>query len=167
MELGEAIVLAISYEEKLRDVYGEAAGAVSDPLGKSILKTLADDEQRHADYLKKRLEKWQATGRLDGEALESPLPPREEIEERARMHAGTLPADARGDEKQVLSRALRIEVETSDFYRRMVAEMPGEAGDLFNEFLRIEDRHIAAVQAELDYYSKTGYWFGIKEFDME
>ena len=31
----------------------------------------------------------------------------------------------------------------------------------------IEDGHIDAVQAELDYLNSTGYWFDWKEFDME
>lgn len=167
MEFEEAIVLAIGYEEKLRDVYREAADTVSDPLGKSILNALGEDEQAHADYLKSKLESWRKTGKLDIAALDSVIPQREVIEEQATRHSHALPRDARGDEKQVLSRALRIEVETSRFYKKMVAEMPGEVGGLFAEFLKIEDRHIAAVQAELDYYSKTGYWFGIKEFDME
>ncbi len=167
MELEEAIVTAIAYEEKIRDVYREAAGAVADPVGRGILTALGDDEQRHVDYLHERLGRWRRNGRLELEKLESAVPSRKVIEEEAERHAQTLPDDARGDEKQVLSRALQVEVETSDFYRRMVDEMPGEAGELFAGFLEIEDRHIAAVQAELDYYSRTGYWFGIKEFDME
>ena len=39
--------------------------------------------------------------------------------------------------------------------------------DAFARFLEIEENHIAAVQAELDYITNTGYWFDFKEFDME
>ncbi len=167
MELEDALVAAIDYEERIRDVYREAAGAVTDPLGRRLLEALGDDEQRHVDYLRERLERWRSTGRLEVERLESAVPPREVIEEEAKMHATNLPADVRGDEKQVLSRALQVEVETSEFYRRMTEEMPGEAREMFRGFLEIEDRHIATVQIQLDYYSRTGYWMGIKEFDME
>jgi len=167
MELEEALVAAISYEERIRDVYREAAQAVSDPVGRRVLKALGDDEQKHVDYLSERLEHWRQSGRLEVTRLESAIPPRQVIEEEAKKHAQTLPGDSRGDEKQILSRALRVEVETSAFYRRMVEEMPGEAGELFAGFLEIEERHIAAVEAELDYLSGTGYWLGIKEFDME
>jgi hypothetical protein len=38
---------------------------------------------------------------------------------------------------------------------------------MFARFLVIENRHIAAVQMQLDYATKTGYWFDMKEFDME
>jgi len=167
MKLEEALVAAIGYEKKIRDVYREAAESVTDPVGRGILRTLGDDEQRHVDYLQDRLERWRKTGRLDVEALESAIPPKKTLEQEARKHADTLPGNPRGDEKQVLSRALKVEVETSDFYRDMVLKMSGEARDLFSGFLEIEERHVAAVQAELDYYSRTGYWFDIKEFDME
>jgi hypothetical protein len=49
----------------------------------------------------------------------------------------------------------------------MVNELPAEGQALFERFLEIENNHIKAVQFELDYLSKTGYWFDIKEFDME
>ena len=49
----------------------------------------------------------------------------------------------------------------------MVTEMDGPAQKMFARFLEIEDEHIAMVQAELDYISKTGFWFDSKEFDME
>lgn len=167
MKLEEALVAAIGYEERIRDVYRDAAERVTDPVGRNILQALGDDEQRHVDFLRERLEHWRTTGRLDVKALKSAIPPREVLEQEAQKHADTLPGNPRGDEKQVLSRALQVEVETSAFYRDMVQEMSGEVRDLFSGFLEIEERHVAAVQAELDYYSRTGYWFGIKEFDME
>jgi len=74
---------------------------------------------------------------------------------------------ARGDQKRILSRALKVEIETSDFYKNMVSEMTGKSQALFARFLVIENRHIAAVQMQLDYATKTGYWFDMKEFDME
>jgi rubrerythrin len=74
---------------------------------------------------------------------------------------------ARGDQKRILSQALKVEIETSDFYKEMVGEMTGQSQAMFARFLVIENRHIAAVQMQLDYATKTGYWFDMKEFDME
>ncbi len=39
--------------------------------------------------------------------------------------------------------------------------------EMFARFLEIEDAHAEAVQAELDYVMRTGYWSDFKEFDME
>jgi rubrerythrin len=79
----------------------------------------------------------------------------------------TMAGEDRRDEKRMLSKALQVEVETSAFYRDMVAQMEGDARVMFARFLEIEDGHIAAVQAELDYISHTGFWFDFQEFDME
>lgn len=61
----------------------------------------------------------------------------------------------------------KLEIETSGFYKKMVDEMSDDAQRMFGRFLDIEAGHIAAVQAELDYLSRTGYWLDFKEFDME
>ena len=66
----------------------------------------------------------------------------------------------------MLTKALKLEQETSDFYRRMVAEL-GEDGVLFKPFLEIEEGHEAIVQAELDYLNKTGHFFDFQEFNLE
>lgn len=60
-----------------------------------------------------------------------------------------------------------METETSDFYRRMVSELPAEARGLFSRFLEIEEGHLAIVQAQIDHVSGTGYWFDVREFDLE
>ena len=44
---------------------------------------------------------------------------------------------------------------------------PPKPGRCLKRFLEIENNHIRMVQFELDYVSKTGYWFDFKEFDME
>jgi rubrerythrin len=67
----------------------------------------------------------------------------------------------------MLSKALKLEIETSDFYRQMVAQLPAEGQNLFSRFLEIESNHIDAVQFELDHYGRSGYWFDFEEFDME
>jgi rubrerythrin len=167
VKLEDAILTAIAHEEKVREVYREAAASVRDHRCRGILEALGEDEDRHVDYLKEHLDRWKRTGRLDVQRLESVIVPDGEIAEEGRRLSRTLPDNPHGDEKQVLSRALRVEQETAEFYRGLVEEMTGEAQELFAGFLAVEERHVAAVQAQLDYYSRTGYWFGTKEFDME
>jgi len=167
MKLEEAIQTAIEYEEKIRDLYQEACREVNDPTGRRIFQTLADDEQYHLEYLEKRLAEWKETGQIQGEVLKSAVPSKESL----RTQMGTLKEhmakEDRKDEKRMLSKALQVEVETSNFYDRMVRQLPEEGKKLFTMFLEMENRHIDAVQAELDYLSNTGFWLGFKEFDME
>tara|TARA_B100001971_G_scaffold113784_1_gene104754 strand:+ start:2055 stop:2669 length:615 start_codon:yes stop_codon:yes gene_type:complete len=167
MTLGEAIKVAIEYETTIRDLYKEAVTVVDDPLGKKALQMLEKDEQNHLDYLTDRLQRWQKTGKLVLEKLETIMPSSEIITREAEKLAKKMPKEDRGDEKQLLSKALKVEIETSRFYQKMVGEMPGEGRQMFARFLEIEAGHIATVRAELDYLSHTGYWFDFQEFDLE
>jgi hypothetical protein len=49
----------------------------------------------------------------------------------------------------------------------MVRELPPEGQSLFSRFLEIEDGHGAIVQAEIDNVKQMGFWFDLKEFDLE
>ena len=167
MRIEEAIKTAIAYEIRIRDLYMEAAAAVNEEKGKRIFKTLGDDEQHHVDYLQYKLAQFQDTGKIVPEKLDSAIPSRESIDRQAANVKSLVQKDFRGIRQQMLSKALQAEVETSSFYQKLVDELPAQAQALFARFLEIENNHIRAVQFELDYVSKTGYWFDFKEFDME
>jgi rubrerythrin len=167
MTLENAIQTAIEYETKIRDVYREAEAAVTDAAGKRIFETLGNEEQHHIDYLHHILKQYEQTGQIDSDKLESAIPSRDTIDREAAKVESLVAKDFHGIRKQMLSKALKAEIETSDFYRRMINEWGAEGQALFARFLEIEDNHINAVQFELDYMSKTGYWFDFKEFDME
>ena len=49
----------------------------------------------------------------------------------------------------------------------MVRELPVEGQNLFSRFLEIEEGHGAIVQAEIDNVKRLGFWFDLKEFDLE
>ena len=167
MTLEEAITTAVQYKSNIRDVYLGAAREVPEPAGKSFLEIMAGDEQRHVDYLLDRLAHWKKTGELAVPTLETVVPSQESIARHRERFQSEISGKALGDQKRFLSRALKVEIETSAFYEKMVAEMAGKNQALFAQFLVIENRHIAAVQAQLDYATKTGYWFDMKEFDIE
>lgn len=167
MTLEEAIRTAISYEMKIRDLYGDSTEKVSDPVGRKFLKALRDDEHHHVEYLESRLKGLQDTGLFQYDELMTRIPFNEMVPCEAEKLKKRMPEEDLGDEKQILSRALQVEIETSNFYKRMVKEFPKTGQKMFARFVEIEDAHTNAVQAELDYLSKSGYWFDFKEFDME
>jgi rubrerythrin len=167
MTLEEAIKTALDYETRIRDIYREAAEKISDPRGKKILQLLGDDEQHHVEYLLGRLELWEKTGKLSDKKLESSIPSIETIQKGIEQIKSHMSQENRRGEIEILSKALKTEVETRNFYERMVNELSDEGQRMFARFLEIEENHIAAVQFEMDYITKTGYWFDFKEFDME
>ena len=167
MTIEKAIKTALEYETRIRDIYREATAAVDDEAGKRIFETLCKDEQHHIDYLQYKLQQFQDTGTIVAERLDSAIPSQEVINREAQKVKSLVAKDFLGIRRQMLSKALKTEIETSDFYQKMVDELPAEGRALFERFLEIENNHIKAVQFELDYLSKTGYWFDFKEFDME
>ena len=167
MTLEEAIKTAIEYEIRIRDIYLEATAAIDDEVGQRIFETLSNDEQHHIDYLQHQLEQFQITGTIDPEKLESAIPSQQIINREADKIKSMVAKDFLGIKQQMLSKALKVEVETSDYYQKLVNELPADGRALFERFLEIENNHIRAVQFELDYLAKTGYWFDFKEFDME
>ena len=167
MSLQKAIQRAVELEGKIRDLYADASSRCNDEVGKRIFDTLRDDEQYHQDYLNQQLVALRAGGRLENKPIKGFAPDPEDIRNIMDRLENTLSADDHGLIQQLLSKALSLEVQTSDFYREMSTEFEGEARDMFSRFLKIENEHIQAVQYELDYVTKTGYWLGFKEFDME
>ncbi len=167
MEMEKAIQTAIDYETKIRDIYRDAAKNVNDPEGKKFFKMMGDDEQYHLDYLMERLRLWRKSGKLSAEKLKSAVPSKEIIQKETEKIKAHMSNKDLSSVKIILSRALQAEVNTSNFYEKMVNEMTDEGQQMFSRFLEIEENHIAAVQAELDYITNTGYWFDFKEFDME
>jgi len=167
MTIEEAIKTAIEYEIRIRDIYLEAVASIDDEVGQRIFETLRNDEQQHIDYLEHKLEQFQKTGIIEPEKLSSAVPDQKNINREADKVKSLAAKDFLGIKSQMLSKALKMEIETSDFYQKMVNELPVDARPMFERFLEIENNHIQAVQFELDYMSKTGYWFDFKEFDME
>ena len=153
MTIEEAIKTAMEFEVKVRDLYRSAMEEATDALGERIFGVLAEEEQNHLDYLRSKLHEWKETGEITAERLNTAIPPKEAMREGMRNLKPRARAGNRGGELRMLTRALEVEVATSNFYKKMVRE--------------IEEGHLAIVRAEIDYLSRTGYWFDFKEFDME
>jgi len=163
----EAITTAISFETNVRDTYLKAVDAATDDTGRRVFNLLAKEEQGHLDYLNSRLDEWNRTGKVTPAKLATMVPPRDIIEDRAKALRERLAGEDRGEEVKMLQKAEEVEIETSNFYAKMVEEMKDEAKQMFARFLEIEQGHLAIVRAEIDALSGTGYFFDFGEFDLE
>ena len=167
MTVEEAIKTAIQYENGVRDLYREAVEKAQRPGGKRLFGLMADEEERHVAFLEKTLREFRDSGRVAAEGLGTEVPCKERVEAAALRLQETMDGKASGAERGFLRKAFAAETETSDFYRRMVSELPAEARPLFKRFLEIEEGHLAIVRAQLDRVSSTGYWFDVREFTLE
>lgn len=167
MTIEEAIKTALEYENRVRDVYRDAAGKTADETGGKMLSILADDEQRHVDYLKAKLAEWEKTGKVTVDELETAIPSKKSILEGVSKLERRMSDKDFGVERELLKKAVDVEAETSEFYAKVVGELDADDRKLFQRFLEIEEGHLAIVQAELDYVTGSGYWFDFSEFSME
>ena len=170
MSMEKAIKAAIEFESRVKGVYKEAENRVTDDVGKKVFKALANEEQGHLDYLESRLAEWQETGKISPKRLKTVIPSKKAIESqigKLKENVQTHDMDLHhSSELRMLRNALEVEIETGEFYRQMVKELPEEGKQLFARFVEIEEGHLAIVQAEIDYISGPGYWFDFREFDL-
>ncbi len=171
MDLEEAIKTAIEYETRVRNVYLDAEEKATNPVGKRVFKVLVSEEQRHLEYLESRLDEWSKTGAITIESLDTVLPSADEIESEINKLKNRIDIDQSDKrytdvELQMLKKALEVEDETSNFYIRMVDELPDDGKKLFKRFVEIEVGHKAIVQAEIDAVTGMGFWFDMPEFNL-
>ena len=167
MNSQEIFATALQYEENIRDLYRSAEGIVDDERGKTIFQALGDDEQSHIDFLRYSLEQLKTDGNIEIDKLTSSIPTIKQLEKGLEKLKATIPAQMLGDIKSVLSSALKLEKETSAFYRYACSTTEGEIKNIFEKFLEIEERHVDVVQIELDHAQHNGMWFNFMEVDLE
>ena len=167
MTLDEAIQTALQYEGRVIAVYFDAMNRSQDPIGKKVFKTLNEDEVSHVRYLKEKQNELATAGRIKPTKLATTIPSAEKIGAALKDSRGRAASPASDEELNLLRRALALEIETSEFYQKMVRELPPEDRALFERFVEIEEGHRAIVQAEIDSITGTSFWFDIPEFRLE
>ncbi|MGW8194740.1 MAG: ferritin-like domain-containing protein [Desulforhopalus sp.] len=163
----ELFITALSFEEKVRDFYQSAADTIDDDRGKTIFRALADDEQSHMDFLHYSLKQLEAKGTIDINRLSTSIPTVEMIKGQLERLKVKIPSRMLGNLKTVWASALKLENETSAFYRDAYEKTDGANKEIFKKFLEIEERHADVAQIELDHAMNNGVWFNFMEVDLE
>ncbi len=163
----EAIKTALEFETRVRDTYKEAMDLAGDAVGKRVFGVLMKEEQGHLDYLNFQMDHLQKEGKIVSKKLESIIPPFKEIDHQVGKLQRHVEKDQLETEIKMLEKAVRVETETSDYYRGLVNTLKDESRAMFAQFLEIEEGHLALVQAELDAVQGNGFFFEFGEFNLE
>lgn len=164
----EALRTALELEGKVRDHYRRAGAGAAGVAAGSFFALMEREEQGHVDYLEAELATWRAQGTLTPGEMATAVPSRAWLEEGVATLGPPEGQPERPETREHLFTALGLEQGISDLYRRLVAEVEDpEAAALFRRFLEIEDGHTALVQAEIDYETRTGYYFDFQEFTLD
>jgi rubrerythrin len=163
----QAIRTGLDYEMQVLKVYSEAAKKFADPLARKIFTVLADEEDRHVQYLESRLAEWEKQGVVTTASLETVIPQKRAIDASVRRLQKRMAQQDFSAELEMLKKALQLEIEATAFFKKMVAELPAQYRALFGRFVEIEEGHEAIVQAEIHALTGLGYWFDYQEFNLE
>ncbi len=167
MDSTKIFTQALEFEKKIRDLYRTAEAKIDDERGKAIFRGLADEEQSHIDFLEAGLKTLQKSGSLDVSGLRTSVPNPELLREKVEQMKTKIPEKMLGDIKSVLNSALKMEVETTEFYQDAYKKTSGEIQKVMAKFVEIEQRHTDVVRIELDHAAHNGFWFNFMELSME
>jgi rubrerythrin len=161
-----ALRTALQAEKEGVRMYLEWARRTSDPTGKNMFISLAQDEEDHARVLAEqiaRLEKnmsWCSYKERESEIREL-RPNLQPVEARKKSTKGM-------DELDALRVAIAQEKAAIDLYKRQARELKdARARDMYAKLAEMEESHYDLIQAQIDYIEGTGYWFGVPEFSLE
>ncbi len=162
----EVIEAGIELEKKGLINYLNFAHNCKNLVGKNVFIQLAKDEYQHMRILEGLKKKY-----LEGAAFEMPELPKalsaklEEVLVKPEHKEQTLKADL--SDLDALKMALDFEKRASDMFHQLaeVAE-DEETKELARNLAKWEATHYDLIQAEIDSITNTGFFMGIKGFEM-
>lgn len=162
----KALKTALEIEDRGLMTYLNFARETPNEFGKNMFIQLAIDEFEHRHALEK-----QYTLLIEKGAIQSVKIPQSVIE---RIIPAIDPSRLKTVSKSslndldALKSALKLEKTAAEFFRQNATEISEpEAKELFLRLATWEDSHYDIIQAEIDSISKTGFWLGIPEFQMD
>ncbi len=158
---------ALQFEQKIRDLYRTAEKTIDDSRGKAIFGALASEEQSHIDFLENSLEVLKENGEVNPDQLSSIIPDAAQLSGKIDNMKTEIPERMLGDIKRILNSAIKLEEQTTDFYRNAHEQAEGAIKLVLAKFVEIEQRHTDIVQIELDHATHSGHWFNFMESSME
>lgn len=141
---GQLLKSAMQRELKARDFYQIKARTASSSNAKNFFLKLAEIEQGHYNFLKKKLEEWEASGKVLPIKL---------IEERLEDSEDDQTSDLSGLRPSFLS-AYWMEKNAVEFYQEAArSSQDRETAQFFEEFARWEEFHVIFFKKLIEKYS--------------
>ena len=160
----EALKLAIERERGANKFYRKAADMTQDPDGKRTFKWLAKEELRHLAKLRQQLRsvldnnRWLEWRRATAPLERTEFPPLSEAVGMAKVGAG---------ERDALRQAIESEREAIAFYQEAEDSTPDLQGKtMFKALAREEEGHLALLEEELEWITKSGKYFTLHRFTL-
>ncbi len=166
----DAITIGIETEKGGHRYYTEAAERTVDPRGKEMFAKLANDELAHLYWLMTVRQSLLQTGKFDLGQLEQTEGMAREVASAIFPKAAGTKAGVTVDtrELEALRRGIEDEKSAVAFYRQAADKTQDASGQsLFAKLAEWEEDHVRLLEAEHDYLTSTGFYFGVSEFVLE
>lgn len=153
----EALLEAIKAENDGYYFYLMSADSTRDPKGKEVFKALADEELRHAGFLKRQYEALLRDGKVDPEAS---LGERVELADASPIFSEELleRIDGAHYEMTSLSVGVQLELLAMDFYKEQADKATNlEVASFFRELAEWEAEHYRVLLRQQEAL-KESYW---------
>jgi rubrerythrin len=158
MDVKDAIKTAIQMEKDGYAFYKKAAVQTSSEMGRSIFKSLADDEQLHLDVFQKMFEdkvgknEWADLVDSSKKYVNLPIFPKD-LKEVDGVNPDTNELDA-------LRMGMDSEKEAIDYYMKIKENSrDNEIKEIIDKIIEQENNHYLILEQEFDHLNKTGYWY--------
>ena len=155
--LTEGLMKAIQAENYGRSFYLMAAGSTQDPKGQEVFRTLAEEEEEHAAFLRAHYDSVVRSGKLDANAS---LGKQAELSDGWPIFSDQLKGRIKdaGFEMTSLSIGIQLEQDAMTFYREQADRHDDpEVSKLFRFLSDWESGHYKALLKQYDAL-KEDYW---------
>lgn len=164
-EVLQALDLAMSVERAGYRFYTNAAETTSSSSGKRMFAGLARDEIRHFGWLASQRVAVEETGHFAA-FDEEPAPDNVPVFPETTGPASGVKVDAH--ELDALERGIKAEQDSIALYEGMITRTGDYNGlAMLKRLVQMEEGHLQLLQAEHDYLTKSGMYFGVPEYNLE
>ena len=154
----ESLDLAIELEQKGHDYYEKNAAKTNNPMAKSILESLADQELDHIETVKQI---------AAGKGVENIEVKSANVEENAREVFESFTEKEKEDweevDAEVYRHALDFEEDIYDLYDDLAQKTEGKEKEFFEALMEEENKHYESIQNALYYLTENSKWLDEEE----
>ena len=159
---------AVEMEIQGKEFYERAAEKMMNQRGKEMFRSLVNQERVHVDILEDQLNRfvhdkvWLSLNHLKSEA------PATKISVFQDKYIKKIEIGPNAGELDVIKLGMEVEKKSVDYYRAAGSGLRDKnAKDIFNWLVAQEAGHLTILQAEYDYRTKSGFYMGDPEFNLE
>lgn len=165
--LAAILTQAMQLEREGHAFYLAAAEQTQAEAGRRMFLSLARDEMQHLQLLDGVYRSWLAKGAWPSSA-ELALAPRQALPVFPPVGLVAASVPPRTGELEALRQGIAAEESSIALYRQGLetAALP-QAQEFYEYLVQQEEGHRTILQGEYDHLTHTGFWFDVREFDLE